>query len=141
MDGFTCTIEADPSPESIAVLEQGLDEYDRVEAGPITYTPLTILGRADDGTVVGGLRGTLGGGWLFVLTLWVSPDHRRRGLGSALLKKAEKEALSQDLPRVFLNTLSYQAPCFYERNGYTTFAVLEDAPAPHSRIFYRKDLV
>ncbi|MEM7246830.1 MAG: GNAT family N-acetyltransferase [Acidobacteriota bacterium] len=140
MSEITCTIETDPRPEDIDVIEQGLETYDREHAGPLSYDPLTLLARDSEGTVIGGLRGTVGGGWMYVLSLWVAPEHRGRGLGAQILREAEAEALRLDLPRVFLNTLSWQAPGFYEKQGYETFAVLEDAPPPHSRIFYRKNL-
>ncbi len=140
MSDFTLLIEADPAPEVMSVIENGLDAYDLSRAGPIKYAPLTIVARATDGSALGGLRGTLGGGWLYVQSLFVVEEHRGRGLGRSLMERAEGEALRQGHPRVFLNTLSYQSPEFYERMGYTTFAVLEDSPPPHSRVFLRKDL-
>ena len=135
-----CAVEDTPDEGTLRAIEDGLESYDRDQVGPVAYDPLVVTGRAADGSLLGGLTGTVGGGWLYVLHMWVHPDHRGRGLGSSLLRRAEEESLRRDCPRVFLNTLSYQAPVFYERNGYTVFAELEVAPPPHRRIFYRKDL-
>ena len=38
-------------------------------------------------------------------------------------------------------TFSFQAPDFYQKLGYTTFAQLENFPPGRSRLFMRKKLV
>lgn len=40
--------------------------------------------------------------------------------------------------RAHVDTFSYQAKPFYERHGYEVFAVLDDDPPGHERIFLRK---
>jgi GNAT superfamily N-acetyltransferase len=140
VDEFACTIEESPGDECLVAIERGIEAYDRDQGRPDEIRALTVVGRSRDGTLVGGLTGTVGGGWLYVYQLSVAPEYRGQGLGRALLETAERETLQQGCPRVFLNTLSYQAPVFYERCGYTVFAELDETPAPHSRVFYRKDL-
>jgi ribosomal protein S18 acetylase RimI-like enzyme len=54
-------------------------------------------------------------GWLNILALWVSPDLRRRGLGSQLLTRAEAEALARGCRGVYLDTFTYQNVALYTR--------------------------
>jgi hypothetical protein len=42
---------------------------------------------------------------------------------------------------MYLDTLSVQAPEFYQKLGFTRFAELEDFPDEVSKIFFRKRLV
>jgi len=137
---YTCAIETNPSEGDLQTIEDGVAAHDREHAGPLEYVPFAVFVRDETGAVLGGLRGTVGGGWLYIQTLWVELTYRGQKLGTRLVETAEAEALRRGCPRVFLNTLSYQAPSFYTRLGYTVFAELEEAPGPHRRIFMRKEL-
>lgn len=76
--------------------------------------------RADDaaGQLVGGLVAEEMQGWLYVKYLAVAPLVRGRGIGAKLLAQAEQEALKLGLVGVYLATFSFQAPRFYQREGY-----------------------
>jgi hypothetical protein len=41
---------------------------------------------------------------------------------------------------VHLDTMSFQALPFYQKQGYTVFGILEDLPEGHRRYYLRKDL-
>ena len=64
------------------------------------------------------LRGPLAG---YVQSICVRPDHRRRGLGTALIEWAEQR-IFRDSPNVFLCVSSFniEARRLYERLGYET---------------------
>ena len=61
-----------------------------------------------------------------IITLDVDPDFRRRGIGSALMEKAENEIARQGVKRVYLHlyTPHYAARCLYEQRGYRPVGVL-----------------
>jgi GNAT superfamily N-acetyltransferase len=50
--------------------------------------------------------------------LWVRADRRGRGLGTALLDRAEEVARSAGCDQVVLATHSFQAPALYVARGY-----------------------
>ncbi|MGE3062593.1 MAG: GNAT family N-acetyltransferase [bacterium] len=63
---------------------------------------------------------------LYLHCLYVSPEHRNKEVGSALLRQIEKEAMLEKKDAVFLNTIGMQwmSRGFFEKRGYT--AVNED---------------
>lgn len=127
-------------PEDWDVVLQGLLAHNRTLAG-LTGDPLASLARDEEGRVLGGLVGFTQGGWLYVELFWLPEDIRRQGLGSALLRDAEEEACRRGCTHAHLDAYSFQAPAFYESQGYEVFGRLDDYPAGHTRTFYRKKLV
>jgi ribosomal protein S18 acetylase RimI-like enzyme len=65
---------------------------------------------------------------------------RGRGVGSALLQMAEEEAVKAGCHHAYLDSMSFQAPGFYEKHGYTEFAVLQNYPTGYGRHFLMKVL-
>jgi hypothetical protein len=57
MTNCTLAIEVSPGPEEIAVIDDGIAEFNRANGADDTYTPLTILLRNEQNDVVGGLLG------------------------------------------------------------------------------------
>jgi hypothetical protein len=52
----------------------------------------------------------------------------------------EDEAVKCRCKHIDLDTFSFQARPFYEKNGYTVFATLDNCPEGHSKHFLKKDL-
>lgn len=72
--------------------------------------------------------------------LWVDEGHRGQGLGAAVLAHVEAQARAQGARRVELNTFGFQAPGFYEKQGYRRFGAIEPAVGDYGHYFYVKDL-
>jgi GNAT superfamily N-acetyltransferase len=70
---------------------------------------------------VAGLAGKIYYRWLFVELIWVAKQARGHGHGRALLSYAEEEARRHGCQHVWLDTFSFQAPGFYEKNHYSLF--------------------
>ncbi len=136
----TITLEENPDPAEIAAIRGGLSAFNRAAASDDTFTPLTLVVRAPDGKVAGGLIGGTYWGWLYVEDLWLSEEYRGQDLGSQLLARAEQAARERGCHGAHLDTMDFQAPGFYEKQGYTVWGVLENIPRGHKRIFYKKDL-
>ena len=94
----------------------------------------------DTGLLVAGIDCIYGGGWLEIISLWVSDNHRKRNIGERLLLKAEKTAMEKDCNGSYLYTYSFQAPAFYQKYGYKIFGVLENYYECHSKIYLKKKL-
>jgi ribosomal protein S18 acetylase RimI-like enzyme len=72
--------------------------------------------------------------------LFVPTSIRGKGIGSELLARAERFGKQKNYLGVWLDTFSFQAPEFYRKHGYETFASLENYPRDESRMFFRKRL-
>lgn len=92
---------------------------------------LTI--RDAEGGVAGGLIGRISWQWLYVMTLAVAPALRGQGWGQSLLQQAEAAARGQGCIGARLDTYSFQARGFYEKQGYRVTGTLEDCPPGHAR--------
>lgn len=91
---------------------------------------LAVYARDDSGNMRGGLIGNRQGEWLNIKYLWVSDELRGSGLGSQLMQAAEAEARKQGCRHALVDTFSFQARPFYEKQGYKLEMTLKDFPYP-----------
>jgi ribosomal protein S18 acetylase RimI-like enzyme len=61
-----------------------------------------------------------------------------KGYGSQLLNKIENFAIERERRFIYLDTLSFQAPEFYKKNGYQVFGTLENHPKGFNQYFLQK---
>ncbi len=133
---FSVTVGADPAAKQI--IENGLKAYNVGVIGAYQYQNFELYARDADQQVIGGMFGNSGMDWLYVDFFWLNPEERRSGLGSALLAEAEAEAKRRGCVGVYLYTYSFQAPDFYQKNGFVIMGVLEDCPVGHRKIYLCK---
>ncbi len=128
-----------PLPEHREAILRLLDEFNDARCGfPGPPRPLALPLRepgTEPGseTLLGGLWGVSYWRWLFVDLLFVPEALRGRGLGSALLRRAETIARDRACIGVWLLSFSLQAPGFYRQRGYTAFGQIADYPPGHGR--------
>jgi hypothetical protein len=103
------------------VIGQGLREFNTKQAGEDHRKELCLVLYSPDQQIVGGVIAEIYWNWLFINVMWV-------------------KAAKLGARHAFLDTFTFQAPGFYEKNGYTAFGKLNDFPPGHQRIFYEKDL-
>ena len=77
---------------------------------------------------------------MYVDILWVHENHRYKGIGTKLLLEAEKEAVQRGCHHVHLNTMSWQAPEFYQKHGYEVIGILPDIPNGNQKYLLMKAL-
>jgi GNAT superfamily N-acetyltransferase len=121
-------------------LWDGLIRYNRSQAGPLRYTRKIVTARDAKGRLLGGV--ILQSYWLetYVELLWCDGRARHSGIGSRLIAEAETIAKKRGSRLLHLNTFSFQAPRFYEKQGFTRFGGMKGSPDGHSRHFYVKRL-
>lgn len=95
----------------------------------------------ESGLMIAGIDCIFGGGWLEIISLWVSENNRKKKIGDKLLFEAEKKAIDQGCHSSNLYTYSFQALNFYEKNGYKIFGILENYYKHHSKFYMKKKLV
>ena len=135
-------IEYVEKPEEAAwgIIGRGLHEYNIAQAGDNKFQRLCFVLRDAKEEIVGGILGELYWEWFYVDLMWVREDLRQYGHGRRLLTHAEDEARRRGASHVYLDTFSFQAPDFYQKNGYEIFGELTDYPPGHRRFFFTKQL-
>lgn len=137
---LTITHEPMPQLEDLAIVRAGLSAYNRQHAPDDVFQSLTVFVRDTHGTIVGGLVGGTYWSWFYVETLWLSQEIRAHGYGSRLLAAAEHVAIERGCIGAQLDTMSFQALAFYERQGYSVFGMLDNFPPGHRKYFLHKRL-
>jgi GNAT superfamily N-acetyltransferase len=135
------TLTDAPDDQAQAVIRGGLTEYNTEEAGYRDSRPLGILvSDPETGEVIGGLLGRTSMGLLFVDLFFLPESLRKNRIGSRIIRKAEDEAKRRGCSRAVLFTVTFQAPGFYERQGYEVLGRIECDPPGHTRICMTKRL-
>ena len=114
--------------------------YNRSKREVAESESLNLYVEDDSGELMAGLVAETFGNWLEIEYLFVKEDLRGQGIGSHLLQQAESEAKKRNCRYVFVNTYQFQAPAFYEKQGYKEIFTLKDYPYTGQRHYYQKDL-
>lgn len=133
-------MNTNPSVSEIKYIRESLNQFNKEIVGDDGHTPLNLVVYDDSGNVIGGILGGTYWGWMYIDILWVHENHRRKGIGSELLKGAEEEALRRGCHHVHLDTMSWQAPGFYQKHGYTVIGILSDIPSGNQKYLLMKAL-
>ncbi|WP_210480226.1 N-acetyltransferase [Naasia sp. SYSU D00948] len=141
-DAYTITFSEEPSADDSRAVREGLDAYNVRHVGPTNWEPLALFVRDAAGRTIGGLTGGTYWGWLYVETLWLDESLQGQGVGTELLERAERAALERGCRHSMLDTMSFQALGFYEKQGYSVYGTIDDMPAGsgQERYFLRKRL-
>lgn len=129
-----------PSKADLACLEGHLDAFNTATTKIFDGRLLTIVLKHADGEIYAGLHGHTWGRCCEIKIFWVAEPNRSHGLGTDLLRSAESEARRRGCRQIVLTTHSFQAPDFYEKEGYKRVATVEDYPAGHANILMVKRL-
>lgn len=105
-------------------LRNRLQAYNGSQIENYRVDDLLLLYKTPNEEIVAGLYGYQSMGRFCVDMLWVGDAYRNRGLGSELLKYAEKQSSNLNDLYVRVNTASFQALDFYRKNGYKVLSKL-----------------
>lgn len=102
--------------------------YNRSKREVAESEPLNLYIEDEHGEIMAGLVAETFGNWLEIEYLFVKEDIRGQGIGSQLLHQAESEAKKRNCRFAFVNTYQFQAPVFYQKQGYKEVFTLKDYP-------------
>lgn len=125
-------------PGDLSTISNGLVAYNAEATGSDSYRELTVLARDSTAALIGGLNGWTLLDAYTISFLWVASEHRARGVGEQLIRHSEREAVARGCAQCFVDTFSFQARGFYERQGFQVVSVVESYIAGHARYTLRK---
>ncbi len=77
---------------------------------------------------------------LYVSTVFVDPDYRRKGIGTQLIREMEKRAAAMGVNTIRLDTFDWQGKEFYEALGYLAAGHYDNPADGYSEYFFLKRL-
>ncbi len=130
-------------PELNARLSEGLDEFNFRATGTTAADQGTLSVKVvdDSGELVAGLAAWTWGGLLGIEMLWVRGQSRGDGWGASVLRAAEEEARLRGCDRACVSSFTFQAPAFYQGQGYVETGRTLGFPHGAADVHMYKDLV
>ena len=122
------------------IIGGGINEFNEQHGGPENAQRICYVVRGPDGQVAGGVIALTYWDWLYIDLMWLPEGLRGQGFGRKLLSLVEETARQRGAKHAYLDTFSFQAPGFYEKQGYHVFGELPDFPAGQQRYFMTKQL-
>ena len=138
-DAIHVAVHDGPLPPEAEQVDAGLGSFNDAAAPLHEVQRLSCFARAGD-EVVGGAVGRRWGRCAEIQQLWVAESHRGRGIGSRLVRAFERRAAEHGVRHFYLETLSFQAPRFYETLGYRREYALDVYPHGYVKYLMRRDL-
>ena len=137
-------IERDCPPDVAKLLSQGIVDFNRAAVRDLEPNEAElrfhVVATDDQGQVIGGLRGACYWNTLHIELLWLADEARGTGIGRQIMEAAESFAIQSGCEKALVETTSWQAKPFYEKNGYTLMATLEGRPKGHASHYLSKTL-
>ncbi|WP_271408380.1 GNAT family N-acetyltransferase [Pseudomonas sp. Q1-7] len=135
-------LAVNPGEDERAAILRPLRAHNLSRAGDPNAETIALLVH-DEHTqeVIGGLYGEIFYRWLFIELLAIPEQSKGQGIGTRLMEMAEDVAREKGCVGIWLDTFDFQAPAFYQKQGYTEFGHLDDFPPGHKRFFFQKRLV
>ena len=129
-----------PTQEEKDFVLSGIQAFNRSRFEKAGFEEVAIFCEKEEGKRIGGLTGVLRGDWLFIHLLWVAEEERGKGIGRGLLHAAEEEARTFGCHFSFVDTFEFQAPGFYEKEGYREVYSMFVHEETGCHFYYTKEL-
>ncbi|WP_444996112.1 GNAT family N-acetyltransferase [Aliikangiella sp. IMCC44359] len=119
-------------------LISGVRKYNHEIIGSESSIPLFVVTRDDNGKLTGGVSGRTIYKHFLISVVWVDKKLRNKGVGSLLMQRAEAEAKKRGCVAAQVDTLSFQAPMFYQKLGFKTVGKITGFSEHPERYFLLK---
>ena len=124
--------------EQVDEIETRLETYDE---NYITYkmNGSIQIGMEDGGKLIAGLDACVTTfKILYVSTVFVDEEYRRKGIGERLIREMEKRAFEMGINTIRLDTFDWQGKDFYEALGYKCVGQYDNTEDGYSEYFFLK---
>ncbi len=125
-------------PEVFEALVSGVRQHNFSNMGKEVSKPLSVVAKDGNGELIGGVSGRTIYNQLLIEVLWVDDGYRDQGLGRDLMARAESEARERGCLAAQVDTLSFQAPGFYQKLGFEVAGKIDGIPNSPDRYFLVK---
>jgi len=137
---YEIVYEEHPEQSAWGIIGRGITDYNQQQAGDEGAQRICFVIQGPDHEIMGGVVAAIYWDWLYIDLMWMKEELRGSGYGRQLLMLAEEEARKRGAKHAYLDTFSFQAPGFYEKQGYQVFGELKDFPQGCQRYLMTKQL-
>ena len=130
----------DLNEDQVEDIESRLSSFDE---NYITYKMdgCIQIGVEDDGKLIAGLDACITAfRILYVSTVFVDEEYRRKGIGALMIREMEKRALAMGANTIRLDTFNWQGKEFYEALDYQCVGQYDNTEDGYSEYFFLKRL-
>ncbi|MBW8185578.1 GNAT family N-acetyltransferase [Shewanella nanhaiensis] len=127
------------APDLVNVLVEGVRQHLHDQIGGEATQPLSVAAY-DNGELIGGVSGRTIYGNFLIEVVWVDKRYRGTGLGRKLMESAEVQAIGRGCRVSQVDTLSIQAPLFYQKLGFKIAGEIPEFSGSPGRYFLMKTL-
>ena len=130
----------DLNDEQVEDIDERLSDFDQNHM-PCKMNGRIQIGIEDNGKLIAGLDACITAfRILYVSTMFVDEDHRRKGLGTKLIHEMEKRAVEMGVNTIRLDTFNFQGKAFYQALGYEIAGQYENLTDGYAEFFFLKRL-
>ena len=130
----------DLTETQVAHVEEMLEDFDG-RFIPYRMDGDIQIGIEEDGKLIAGLDACVTAfKILYVSTVFVDEDHRRKGYGKLLMEEMERRARDMGVNTIRLDTFSWQGKEFYEALDYKVVGYYENKTDGYAEYFFVKRL-
>ncbi|QUM78806.1 GNAT family N-acetyltransferase (plasmid) [Moritella sp. 24] len=122
-------------------LVSGVREHNFESMGTEKSIPLSVVAKNDNNEVIAGVSGRTIYKNFLIEVVWVDKKLRGTGLGRKLMAIAEVEAMKRECVIAQVDTLSFQAPIFYEKQGFKIIGKVPSFFETPERYFMMKTFI
>lgn len=112
-----------PDSDQLSDVINGVNSYGLEQTGGDEPERVAIICEDRNRDVIAGAVGHSLRQRFFLTQLWVSEQHRSKGVGTELVRRMESLARERICHDVVIDTLNNNAVSFYERLGYAVYLV------------------
>ena len=130
----------DLNEDQVEDIESRLSSFDE---NYITYKMdgCIQIGVEDDGKLIAGLDACITAfKILYVSTVFVDEEYRKKGVGALMIREMEKRALAMGANTIRLDTFNWQGKEFYEALDYQCVGQYDNTEDGYSEYFFLKRL-
>ena len=130
----------DLNEDQVEDIESRLSSFDE---NYITYKMdgCIQIGVEDDGKLIAGLDACITAfKILYVSTVFVDEEYRRKGIGALMIREMEKRTLAMGANTIRLDTFNWQGKEFYEALDYQCVGQYDNTEDGYSEYFFLKRL-
>ncbi len=132
------TVTDDDNTANVNALIAGVRQFNVEHMGPETSQPLSVIARDANDQIIAGVAGCTIYDNFLINVLWVDEQQRGLGLGKELMQRAEVAAKQRGCTMAQVDTLSFQAPAFYQKLGFEIIGTVPATAKSPARYFLLK---